>query len=336
MYDYNNGRFLSVDPFIQAPTSTQSLNPYTYIFNNPLSGIDPTGYQAEPLELKIEKVQRFTPTGSHIQSGVTVSGTTSNGNSFSATFVGGNLESVSGVDFATSKGSSTNAATNLSGTGDQTSIPKKTQTTGNEESSIIDKVVKGYNNTTAAIKHIANNPEIIDNSITMAARQITAATDGVINGDAVVDITGAGDIVRAAATGGNQLIEGNIKAAAITVLVVAVESKTKAVASIRKATHKKVDYSSVKSPKNVGEGKNFTLKQKQEALELNKKSNGGVVKSDLGGQTLVKPKKSKKGVTPDPNEWQFDHIQPKSCGGKNCSSNLQILSRKQNRTKSNN
>ncbi len=44
MYDYNNGRFLSVDPFIQSPTSTQSMNPYTYIFNNPLSGIDPTGY----------------------------------------------------------------------------------------------------------------------------------------------------------------------------------------------------------------------------------------------------------------------------------------------------
>ncbi|WP_395377517.1 RHS repeat-associated core domain-containing protein [Marinicella sp. W31] len=49
MYDYNNGRFLSVDPFIQAPTSTQSMNPYTYIFNNPLSGTDPSGYYAEGL-----------------------------------------------------------------------------------------------------------------------------------------------------------------------------------------------------------------------------------------------------------------------------------------------
>ncbi len=47
MYDYNNGRFLSVDPFIQNPTSTQSLNPYTYIFNNPLSGTDPSGYFGE-------------------------------------------------------------------------------------------------------------------------------------------------------------------------------------------------------------------------------------------------------------------------------------------------
>ncbi|MFK8011435.1 MAG: RHS repeat domain-containing protein, partial [Marinicellaceae bacterium] len=44
MYDYNNGRFLSVDPFIQSPTSTQAMHPYTYILNNPLSGTDPSGY----------------------------------------------------------------------------------------------------------------------------------------------------------------------------------------------------------------------------------------------------------------------------------------------------
>ena len=43
MFDFNNGRFLSVDPFIQGATS-QALNPYSYIQNNPLSGIDPTGY----------------------------------------------------------------------------------------------------------------------------------------------------------------------------------------------------------------------------------------------------------------------------------------------------
>nr|WP_281260967.1 RHS repeat-associated core domain-containing protein [Agarilytica rhodophyticola] len=43
-YDYNVGRFLSVDPIIQAPGNSQSLNPYSYIMNNPLSGTDPTGY----------------------------------------------------------------------------------------------------------------------------------------------------------------------------------------------------------------------------------------------------------------------------------------------------
>ncbi len=46
MYDFNNGRFLSVDPFIQGVTS-QAINPYSYIGNNPLSGTDPTGYLAE-------------------------------------------------------------------------------------------------------------------------------------------------------------------------------------------------------------------------------------------------------------------------------------------------
>jgi RHS repeat-associated protein len=44
VYDYRLGRFLSVDPLIQAPLNSQSLNPYSYIMNNPLSGTDPTGY----------------------------------------------------------------------------------------------------------------------------------------------------------------------------------------------------------------------------------------------------------------------------------------------------
>ncbi len=49
VYDYRLGRFLSVDPFISNPLSPQSINPYSYIGNNPLSGVDPTGYL--PLEI---------------------------------------------------------------------------------------------------------------------------------------------------------------------------------------------------------------------------------------------------------------------------------------------
>jgi RHS repeat-associated protein len=44
IYDYSLGRFLSVDPLVQNPLSSQSLNPYSYVGNNPLSGKDPTGY----------------------------------------------------------------------------------------------------------------------------------------------------------------------------------------------------------------------------------------------------------------------------------------------------
>ncbi|MHB8446873.1 MAG: NHL domain-containing protein [Rudaea sp.] len=47
IYDYNLGRFLSVDPIIGNPLSSQSLNPYSYIGNNPLSGTDPTGYDCQ-------------------------------------------------------------------------------------------------------------------------------------------------------------------------------------------------------------------------------------------------------------------------------------------------
>lgn len=44
MYDPVVGRFLSADPFVQSPDFTQGLNRYAYCVNNPLSLIDPSGY----------------------------------------------------------------------------------------------------------------------------------------------------------------------------------------------------------------------------------------------------------------------------------------------------
>ncbi len=45
VYDPVLGRFLSPDPLVQAPHNTQSYNRYAYVFNNPLSFVDPSGYQ---------------------------------------------------------------------------------------------------------------------------------------------------------------------------------------------------------------------------------------------------------------------------------------------------
>jgi RHS repeat-associated protein len=50
MYDPELGRFLGVDPLMQAPLNSQSLNPYSYVMNNPLAGTDPTGYAGECAE----------------------------------------------------------------------------------------------------------------------------------------------------------------------------------------------------------------------------------------------------------------------------------------------
>lgn len=44
IYDQNLGRFLSADPFIQAPHNIQSYNRYAYVINNPLTLTDPSGY----------------------------------------------------------------------------------------------------------------------------------------------------------------------------------------------------------------------------------------------------------------------------------------------------
>jgi RHS repeat-associated protein len=45
VYDPVIGRFLSADLLIQAPFDTQSFNRYSYVWNNPLSLVDPSGYQ---------------------------------------------------------------------------------------------------------------------------------------------------------------------------------------------------------------------------------------------------------------------------------------------------
>ena len=88
VYDYNMGRFMSVDPLIQSPTSTQSINPYSYIMNNPLAGTDPTGYKSE-----VEEVV----TGSRIKRKMSVSGNSITSSSSNVTFSGNVTTSTNGA-----------------------------------------------------------------------------------------------------------------------------------------------------------------------------------------------------------------------------------------------
>ena len=95
-------------------------------------------------------------------------------------------------------------------------------------------------------------------------------------------------------------------------------------------------YAYLEDGPNVGPGKDFTASQKRKMLMENMKRNGGVVKSDVADdcyQVLTQPQKSMKGVTPNPDEWQFDHITSKKKGGSNSFANAQITSRKYNREK---
>ncbi|MEO3678411.1 chitobiase/beta-hexosaminidase C-terminal domain-containing protein [Rheinheimera sp. FR7-31] len=52
IYDPDLGRFMQADPIVQDPRDAQSLNRYSYVFNNPLSYTDPTGYDCNNLKGK--------------------------------------------------------------------------------------------------------------------------------------------------------------------------------------------------------------------------------------------------------------------------------------------
>src|SRR5690606_38087287 len=45
VYDPAISRFIQPDPIIQSPFETQSLNRYSYVWNNPMNSTDPNGYQ---------------------------------------------------------------------------------------------------------------------------------------------------------------------------------------------------------------------------------------------------------------------------------------------------
>ncbi len=65
MYDPKIGRFLTMDPIVQAPLSGQSWNPYSYVFNNPLSYVDPSGFEGDkPPIMPIGSTEKVNPDGS--------------------------------------------------------------------------------------------------------------------------------------------------------------------------------------------------------------------------------------------------------------------------------
>lgn len=85
-FDYRSGRFLSVDPIVQAPGNSQSLNPYSYVFNNPLSGTDPSGYAACVSDSSEEcgdlgpARQNFSAAAGFAMGGIAILGGDENGN----------------------------------------------------------------------------------------------------------------------------------------------------------------------------------------------------------------------------------------------------------------
>lgn len=163
------------------------------------------------------------------------------------------------------------------------------------------------------------------NFVNLAAAGIGALI-GAGTGAIIAACSGAsGREIAAAAVGG---ATGAMAGAVVS------EIAPKVISSISKIKSN-APYSNLVDPPTVGPGKPFSASQKKAIIAQNMERNGGVVRSDGDGRILTKPSKSMKGVTPSPNEWQIDHINPKSLGGTNSYSNAQVLSRQENRIKSN-
>jgi RHS repeat-associated protein len=48
LYDARLARFITPDPFVTEPLNPQGLNRYSYVQNNPVNYVDPTGFQSQP------------------------------------------------------------------------------------------------------------------------------------------------------------------------------------------------------------------------------------------------------------------------------------------------
>lgn len=57
IYDPLLGRFLSADVLVQVPWDLQSDNRYSYVMNNPLSLVDPSGFAAAAPPVPITKAE---------------------------------------------------------------------------------------------------------------------------------------------------------------------------------------------------------------------------------------------------------------------------------------
>jgi RHS repeat-associated protein len=60
--DSVTGRFLSPDPYVTEPGSTQGFNRYTYVRNNPLSYVDPSGFAQQCIFVEVPHSQGFAET----------------------------------------------------------------------------------------------------------------------------------------------------------------------------------------------------------------------------------------------------------------------------------
>ncbi|XZZ64481.1 RHS repeat-associated core domain-containing protein [Microbulbifer sp. PAAF003] len=197
-YDYNLGRFLSVDPVIQSPGNSQSLNPYSYIMNNPLAGTDPSGYEMadevdeeESIEAQAVEVE-YQQTGSRLTRTAKVT-QTSNGYTvqMGSTALGGASSAAAASVTSDLMGLASRGNTGVSSTGGvsgQSNEPEKnTYGLNLTQEEYLQAVEDGIWETAPVMdKGFKNNSEVKKAAARVNARQ-ASSVDDVVSPDAYIE-----------------------------------------------------------------------------------------------------------------------------------------------------
>jgi RHS repeat-associated protein len=109
VYDAAIARFLSPDPYIPDPLDLQSYNRYSYVSNNPLTRVDPSGFTDVPIPTKVQMALQASPMSYTISFSSPGGGATSSASGGSPGAVGG------GSSAAVPGGSSTSQPAGPSG-----------------------------------------------------------------------------------------------------------------------------------------------------------------------------------------------------------------------------
>ena len=168
VYDPTLGRFLSVDPIFEFPTNTQSLNPYSYVLNNPLSMTDPTGYAPSCVTNKDGSTTctgNVIVTGTHIAQQVSATVSAKGGPvSFSGPLAGPGGHSLMLGDTTMTATAGVNGSNGVqnSNQGPSTSLGLSTSSSqGNNTSPALSSTVTSSNSTTSG-----NNTSTVEGTAT--------------------------------------------------------------------------------------------------------------------------------------------------------------------------
>lgn len=158
---------------------------------------------------------------------------------------------------------------------------------------------------------------------------VAAIVQGTVEGITGTEAAIGGTVATIGSAGTASLISVPVAAAGVAVAVHGAFTINNAVSNLLSGKGM-VNSSSDRS------GKSFTSKGKNEVVSENKQSNGGKTVCQHCGTETTPGQKSQKGITPNKNETNVDHINPKSKGGKGSPDNGQVLCRDCNIKKSDN